>query len=1464
MAAGTGSIHIYSTDVLKDIDLTKMNLSSLTIGRDESNDIVIHSPLVSGKHARIHLNNYGRLNIVDLNSTNGTYLNGKFIHESIINPGDVIKICEFKITYTQNCLSISSESGVKSPGASNSAGRVQRKPATVSYPYYYQRSPRLIPELPGGVVEIPNPPAAKPKPTIFWLGIILSPIIMIIVMIVMAIFSKALYGLVMLPVAIGTISVSVLNYKNNMKKYLAQEQARKDKYFEALFYLRRDLQQMRDRQKDTLIQIHPAISACSERIARMDRKLWERTPNDSDFLTLRLGVGIEPFRVEIKAGKSQINMENDPLVYEPLRIAEDFKTVYDVPVCLPLFNSGTAGFVGERREVLQSARALITQIVTHHSYDEVKLIAIFPQEELAEWEWMKWLPHTWNENRQKRFIACEKASSHQILSDLHDILKGREFQPENSGSPGGIRLPYYIFLLGDMNLLENEPIMNYLSHNSQSLGVSSVFLFNRMEYLPRDCRVIVELASKTGKMINREYSSNFINFNPDRVQTADAEVLARRMSPIRIKQLSASTNIPNTLTLMQLFDKAKVEEIDVSASWKTNKPYPSMAVPFGVKLGNEKVMLDIHERGHGPHGLVAGTTGSGKSELLQSYIASLAVNFHPHDVAFVLIDYKGGGMANLFKDLPHLIGTITNLGGNQTTRALVSIQSELKKRQAILGEHGVNHIDSYQKLYHNKQADEPLPHLIIIVDEFAELKKEQPEFMRELVSAARVGRSLGVHLILATQKPAGVVDDQIWSNSKFKICLKVQDPGDSKEVIKRPDASNITLPGRAYLQVGNNEIFELLQSAWSGAPYSFDGSSKINTADISEVELDGRRRRLRTQVQSVESARTITQLEVLIKHIGDIAEKEGAVRLAGPWMPPLPEKLLLEDIRGKVSQTVKSGWNGEGWLPYDSWMCSPIGLLDNPVQQSQVPLFVDLGRDGHLSVYGSPGTGKTTFLQTLVTSLAMAHSPEELNIYILDFGGRTLNVFTELPHVGGVVMPDEGERVKKVLSSTLKIMDERKKAFVNNGVSSIQAYREVTGGSTAAVCIIIDNYPAFAENYPMEEDTLVQITREGGNLGIHVVLTCNSATGIRFKLTSNFKTAIALQMTDKSDYTVLVGRTGGLEPAPVNGRGLIRGVPPLEFQTALPVDGDTEIERTNAMKLLVNEMTLAWKGKRARTIPVIPDEVYLKDLVLQDDVIEKCSGSTLLVPIGLNMSQLETAFVDFNDIQHIIVAGQMQSGKTSVLRAILIQMAEKINPDLLNIYILDSRRMEFRIFKDLQGFRQFINTQEQLREAVTKIRDEVEAVKAEMTKARLENEDSFQESVFMKDKPRHIIVIDDFVDLSQLLAPDIKDIFDKLIRRERGMGFHMLVGGGTADIGGSYDPLAKALKENQTGFLMGTNTDQMVFSIKVNYGESLRVARQGEGFFISRGRYAKVKFAYLEETEIKEKVGNLANTEDKG
>lgn len=339
----------------------------------------------------------------------------------------------------------------------------------------------------------------------------------------------------------------------------------------------------------------------------------------------------------------------------------------------------------------------------------------------------------------------------------------------------------------------------------------------------------------------------------------------------------------------------------------------------------------------------------------------MATLFHPYEVGFIIIDFKGGGMVNQFRDLPHLNGAITNIDGREIDRSLMSIKAELLKRQELFAEANVNKIDDYIKLFKKGEVKTALPHLILIVDEFAELKSDQPEFMKELISAARIGRSLGVHLILATQKPSGVVNDQIWSNSKFKLCLKVQTKEDSNEVLKSPLAAEIREPGRAYLQVGNNEIFQLFQSAYSGAPSQFDTLGNTNKFKLSKVSLYGRREVFFEQKPKSLDA-SVTQLDALVEYVKEYCEKRGIERLPNICLPPLPEHIALPE--GEIQTKGKD-------------IYIPVGFYDDPSRQLQKEYGINLSQ-GNLFILGSSQYGKTTLLQTIIKQIAINYSPSEV------------------------------------------------------------------------------------------------------------------------------------------------------------------------------------------------------------------------------------------------------------------------------------------------------------------------------------------------------------------------------------------------------------------------------------------------------------------------------------------------------
>lgn len=487
---------------------------------------------------------------------------------------------------------------------------------------------------------------------------------------------------------------------------------------------------------------------------------------------------------------------------------------------------------------------------------------------------------------------------------------------------------------------------------------------------------------------------------------SEMDIFSRQLSNFKVRENASNAAIPDMLTFLDMYKTSRVEDLDMYHKWLENRTYESMRSLIGQKAGEQPVYLDIHEKYHGHHGLVAGTTGSGKSETLQTYILSLVLNYHPHEVAFILIDYKGGGMAQSFIGLPHLAGVITNLGGNQTTRALLSINAEIKRRQRTFNEYKIKHIDAYIELYRNGEAEEPMPHLLIIADEFAELKKEQPDFVRALVSAARVGRSLGINLILATQKPSGVVDDEIWSNTRFRICLRVADKQDSNEMLKRTDAAYITGTGRGFLQVGNDEIFDEFQSGWSGAPYTpevpFNDDSKAKAVIIG---LTGKPEAVKKKKKKKgDNVKKFTQLDAMVQYAANLAEENHIKPLRQIWLPPLPGLFYLDDLE----------------LTWDEKQIKlPVGLADDPQNQRQFPVYLDFIRDGHLLICGSAGSGKTSLVQTILYGVALpvkASQGESMMLAIREkLKPLTENGISGARKLGtDLTMTDSGEFLEKI------------------------------------------------------------------------------------------------------------------------------------------------------------------------------------------------------------------------------------------------------------------------------------------------------------------------------------------------------------------------------------------------------------------------------------------------------------------
>ncbi len=861
----------------------------VTIGRSEENDICYAARNLMGhRHARIYFNE-GTAYIQDL-SVNGTYLEDHRVQaREELQFGQHIGLYGMSIIYLGNILAVNSLDGsvsvreghLKELRSMDPDDRTQQQVLQYNAETTVNISPRSIPKLydePEIIEGAPTKQEKDKKPA--WMSILPS-LTMVLPMVVG--YSLMQGGMRMgLVISVGSAIVGVtwaiINLRFARKTQREQELLRLERYGNYLIQCADRIREKFDHNRQALLDMYPDTKTCSTYGAD-NQEIWARRRTQSDFLFVRLGLGDLPFQVKITAPARKFSLTDDELADRPAKIAKNYETIHDAPLGVQLTDYNVVGLLGGEnpRNAIELSQVIITQIAANHSYTDVKLAVIYNgKRELAEqWSFVRWLPHVWNEDRTMRYVASNSAEAGDVLYALVQILRTRAEQKSSTLSSNRSQFyPHYVLFVEDPSILAGQPICKYLYESGTALGITTIILADRYESLPSACNFVVEkdaafhgmYSVKEGGDVHRE-----ITFDP--ISLKALEQMARRLSSLRVNEIENNSDIPDSLTFFDMMKVHTLDEMNVLDHWRKNRTYESLKALVGQRAGGADCYLDIHEKYHGPHGLVAGTTGSGKSETLQTYILSLAINYSPLDVGFFIIDFKGGGMANLFSNLPHMLGQISNLSGNQVRRAMVSIKSENNRRQRLFGEFGVNHIDAYTKLVKNREATVPIPHLLIIIDEFAELKREEPEFMRELISVAQVGRSLGVHLILATQKPSGTVDDNIWSNTRFRLCLRVADRQDSNDMLHRPDAAYLTQAGRCYLQVGNNELYELFQSGWSGAAY--DASGTVQQSGAVLLDLQGREALIRSNKRSQKNQAIHTWMCHVVRCICAAQEKMG-------------------------------------------------------------------------------------------------------------------------------------------------------------------------------------------------------------------------------------------------------------------------------------------------------------------------------------------------------------------------------------------------------------------------------------------------------------------------------------------------------------------------------------------------------------------------------------------------------------
>lgn len=1206
----------------------KMNIigDKITIGREKTNSVSINVEFLTGKVITIEKTQEGAKLLVE-DEKLFVYVNDKRVKTANLKVGDSIFIYGVIIIWLGSFIEINNPVDIVSVNKDfsifqNSANVDNTKydpvdkdaDIPISQDAYFFHKPRLIQILDEKTVTIDPPPEShmtEELPWILTMGTSFTMLAFSAVSILnllnnivngktnlFAIITTLLTTFAMIT---GSLIFPSITRKYNKQKAVEKEKIRIEKYSTYLIKKEDEIRNILENQTQILRSSNINIQDCYTFATNGTQNIWSVGIKDTDFLEIRLGIGNVQSNLKITAPEEHFTLVDDELKNKVYEIVNKARVLNDVPITYNFTESIVSAIISSSDITADFVSGLLLELITHHSPNDLKIVSLFNKNDAIKYNFLKYVPHSFSSDADMRFFSENISETKNILSYLKKIFDERTASLKNKeGDEKKVDYrqfnTYYLILCDNYMNIRDTQVVNDIINMNTNVGFSFVILDKSMQRLPRQCETIISIDRQNGAIIRKTLNNQQL-FTPEYDSSIDMRKVGTHLMKIPVLNTDFKSYLPQSIGFLEMFKVSKIEQLNVINNWKNNNPVTSLQAPIGVHTDGETFYLDLHEKYHGPHGLIAGSTGSGKSEFIITYVLSMCINYHPDEVQFILIDYKGGGLAGAFLNdktgirVPHIAGVLTDLDTTDMNRAIVSITSELKRREqafndakTVTGESTID-IYKYQKYYREGILKKPISHLFIVSDEFAELKSQQPEFMANLISISRIGRSLGVHLILATQKPSGVVNDQIWSNSKFKVCLKVASRGDSIEMLKRPEAASLKETGRFYLQVGYDELFEIGQSGWSGAKY-IPNDRIIHKRDDSIEFIDNTATSYKTVNDMTNNIKLVErgdQLTNCVKYLTEIAGKMNLLphKL---WLDKLPAEILLPQLQEKYK-------NGHTVKPYD--ITPIIGEYDQPSLQKQGLLELNLVAKNTI-IQGTNTSGLDEILKTIVFSTCLEHTPDEVNFYLIDMGAESLRIFNRFPQVGDICTVEDGDKILNMLMIGENEITRRKDLFVDYS-GSYETYIESSKEKLPLLIFIINYYDVFQENFAKIADALNTIFRDGPKYGVEFILTTNAGT-LRYKSQEYFENKICLQLVDKDQYRNILGSPRGMIPSTTLGRGLVpQNGEILEFQTAFI----SEKGNINATIKKVGELLEARFPNRAPNVPVVPKIVSLK-MVLEN------------------------------------------------------------------------------------------------------------------------------------------------------------------------------------------------------------------------------------------------------------------------
>jgi len=1346
------------------------------IGRGKGCDVRLADPTVSKEHARLSVTDV--VEIADLRSANGLLMGDGQVQRAVLLPQDEVTLGDTTIRVERIA-----------------ASRHARPDAAV---VEFNRSPRLAPAFVGEEVEAPKPPAPQ-KPAKFPVVILLVPLIMVPIFLMMGRNPMMLAFMAMMPLmVIGTYIDQRVTNKRNFRAEVEQ-------FEKTMASVRADLDARRETERTMRLAEHPAAGELHRAAMNLEPLLWTRRPEHDLFLTLRLGVGTMPSRTEVKVPNRGNTL--DEFWDQVTSLRSDMLMVDGVPVTADLRECGAVGLAGPRQVLDDAARAVVAQLVAMHSPAELVLTVATSAASAARWDWTKWLPHVGSVHSplDGPHIGSHQAGVLQLVARLEGLVDERQAARRSTEA---LHLPVVVLLVEDDAPIERGRLVR-LAEEGPAAGVHVIWFAGAVERLPAVCRTFVAVTSST-ETGAAGYVRNGTAVTPMACETlAERDVAALATHLAAVNDAGApvddASDLPGRVSYLALVGPEVAQGAQgILERWQENgsltprdgRPPQRRRHDANLRAligqgATEPFTLDL--RTQGPHALVGGTTGAGKSEFLQSWVLGMATAHSPDRVTFLFVDYKGGSAFADCVHLPHTVGLVTDLSPHLVRRALTSLRAELHHREHLLNRKGAKDLITLERT----GDPEAPPSLIIIVDEFAALATEVPEFVDGVVDVAQRGRSLGLHLVLATQRPAGVIKDNLRANTNLRVALRMADENDSSDVLGLPMAAHFDpgTPGRGAARTGPGRI-TMFQAGYAGGRTT-DAAPKAQV-DVETLAMGAGVRWERPERPEEERAADRaddgpTDIARIVSSVRAAADAAGVPAPRKPWLPTLAEVQDLSALRPRTDSALV------------------LGVVDDPAHQRQVTTFYRPDTDGNIVFYGAGGSGKSTALRTLAVGAGITPKGGPVHVYGLDFSSGGLAPLDGLPHVGAVIDGDDAERVQRLLGVLRDLVEERSVRYAEARAGNITEYRDITGrADEPRILLLVDGFAAFRAEWETVigraswYQLFLQLLVDGRSVGVHVAVTADRPGAVPTSVTGSLPRRVIMRMADENAYQQLGAPKDVLDATSVPGRAITPSG--LEMQIAVLGGTSSLAEQVRAIEKLAGTL-------RRTGTPEAPPVRRLPEVVPSEEMPAHVDG----LPV-LGVADDTLGPVGFEPVGTFLLAGPAESGRTNALRWLTHALAEA-EPATRFVYL---------------GARRSVLAGQDLWERTATGAADVAELAKEVLPLLAAPPDRGQPGV--------VLVIENLADfLSSPAERGLTELIQQAKRNE-----HLVIADGETSTWGSSWPLLAEVRNGRRGLALQPEAVEGDSLFRTSFP---RVQRKefppGRGMYVAKGKVRKVQVPLL-------------------